>query len=407
VAAFIPVARLSDMLLNPGAPFAFDGGTHRYPDIRMVWWAGGNPFHHQPDLNRLRRAWARPETVIVQDPFWTATARHADIVLPATTPCERNDFGLAKAEGHLVAMRQAVPPAGGARNDADILRGVAARLGLEAAFTEGRDEMGWIRHLYDATRDAVARAGGALPDFEAFWAAGEARAGLPDAPAPLMAAFRADPGRAPLPTPSGRIELAPDRIAAMALPDCPGLPDWRDPGEWLGGPPGRYPLHLLSPQPARRLHSQFDHSAHSRAGKVAGREPVLLHPADAAARGIRAGDIVRLWNDRGACLAGAVVTDAILPGVVALATGAWYDPDPDTGLCRHGNPNVLTSDLPTSSLGQGSAANSALVQIARLDGPAPPVGAFDPPPVLPADAPFPEGGTACDPPCPGPRNGHP
>jgi len=91
---------------------------------------------------------------------------------------------------------------------------------------------------------------------------------------------------------------------------------------------------------------------------------------------------VRLYNDRGACLAGAVLSDALLPGVVQLSTGAWYDPDDpasDEPLCVHGNPNVLTRDTGTSRLAQGCTGQLSLVEIERYDGPLPPVKAFDPP----------------------------
>ncbi|MGH7087419.1 MAG: molybdopterin-dependent oxidoreductase, partial [Stellaceae bacterium] len=81
----IPAARIADCLLEPGARYDYNGHSANYPDIRLVYWAGGNPFHHHQDLNRLRRAWQKPETIVVHEPWWTATARHADIVLPATT----------------------------------------------------------------------------------------------------------------------------------------------------------------------------------------------------------------------------------------------------------------------------------------------------------------------------------
>ncbi len=116
------------------------------------------------------------------------------------------------------------------------------------------------------------------------------------------------------------------------------------------------PLHLVANQPATRLHSQFDFGGHSDAEKHRGREVMRMHPDDAAARGIADGDIVRLFNARGACLAAADVTDDIRAGVVQLPTGAWYDPedaDEDNPLCVHGNPNVLTRDVGTSSLAQG------------------------------------------------------
>ena len=103
-----------------------------------------------------------------------------------------------------------------------------------------------------------------------------------------------------------------------------------------------------------------------------------MNPEDAASRGIRDGDIIKLFNDRGACLAAAVVTDAVMPTAIQLSTGAWYDPD-EHGVCKHGNPNVLTRDHGTSKLAQGPSAHTCLVQVEMLDGPAPPVTAFDAP----------------------------
>src|SRR5205085_11714558 len=95
----------------------------------------------------------------------------------------------------------------------------------------------------------------------------------------------------------------------------------------LGGPDSLFPLQLVANQPATRLHSQLDFGATSLKSKINGREPVRIHPQDAAARGIGAGDIVRLYNERGSCLAGAVLSEALRPGVVQLSTGAWYDPE--------------------------------------------------------------------------------
>ena len=115
------------------------------------------------------------------------------------------------------------------------------------------------------------------------------------------------------------------------------------------------------------------------------REPVWLHPDDATVRGIANGDVVRIYNDRGACLAGAVVTDAIRPGVIQLATGAWFDPlDPAEigSLDKHGNPNVLTLDKGTSKLAQCSIAQTTLVEVERFDGEPPPITAFEPPAVV-------------------------
>jgi biotin/methionine sulfoxide reductase len=382
VGDFIPVARIADALLNPGAGYPFNGMDRVYPDLRLVYWAGGNPFHHHQDLNRLRRAWQRPEAVIVHDSWWNALARHADIVFPVTTALERDDIASSSRDRFIAASHRVAAPAGEARDDFAVFTALAARLGAADTFTEGRDAEGWLRHLYDLARQ---RAGGVrLPDFETFWQQGMV---LLDAPPvaeqpDLLAAFRADPVAARLKTPSGRIELHSSTIAGFGYDDCPGHPSWLPPQEWLGAPGvAEHPLHLISNQPRRRLHSQYDLSAHSRAGKRHGREVMRMHPDDAAARGIAEGGVVRVFNARGACLATLELTEDLLPGVVQLSTGAWYDPD-DTGLDRHGNPNVLTADRGTSRLGQGPSAQSCLVEVAPFEGPLPPVRAFDPPQIL-------------------------
>jgi biotin/methionine sulfoxide reductase len=380
VADFIPVARVADMLLDPGGSFDYNGKERRYPDIRLVYWAGGNPFHHHQDLNRLVRAWHKPETIVVHEQVWNAHARMADIVLPATTTTERPDIGFSTRDPLLVAMRPIDAPPGEARDDFAIFTDLAQRLGTAAAFTEGRSTRQWLQHMYEAAAPSAARTGAALPSFEAFWAQGEAR--LPANPAPpvLLEAFRADPIAHPLTTPSGKIELYSARIASFGYADCRGQATWYEPAEWLGAPLAqRFPLHLLSPQPEPRLHSQLDFSAHSRARKVGGREPVHLNPQDAAARGIADGDVVRLYNERGACLAGALLNEDVMPGVALMHTGAWYDPE-DFGvpgaLDKHGNVNVLTRDRGSSSLSQGCSAQTCLVQAERFDGVAPPVTAF-------------------------------
>lgn len=384
VETFIPVARIADMLLEPGAPFDYNGRRLRYPDIKLVYWCGGNPFHHHQDLNRLVKAWQRPDTVIVHEPWWNPLARHADIVFPATTALERNDIGRASNDAHVYSMHQAVEPVAGARNDYDIFAGIAARLGFEERFTEGRDEMEWLRHLYDVFRQQAAQERIELPDFDRFWEQGELELPVPDHERVLFEDFRSAPQTSPLPTPSGRIEIFSQTIDGFGYDDCAGHPRWFEPAEWLGGEHcARHPLHLVSHQPTTRLHSQLDCGKVSVASKVQDREPVVIHPQDAAARGIADGDVVRLFNDRGACLAGARLSESVRPGVVVLATGAWYDPHTQTRLERHGNPNVLTLDKGTSRLAQGSSAHTTLVEMERAEGPVPEVEAFDPPAILP------------------------
>jgi biotin/methionine sulfoxide reductase len=382
---FIPVARISDMLLNPGGQFVYDGQTRTYPDIKAVYWAGGNPFHHHQDLNKLVKAIRQPDTVFVNEIWWTAMARHADFVFPTTTSLERNDLSMTHWEQTIVAMQKAIEPVGESRHDYDVFTGLAERLGAADAFTEGRDEEDWLRHLWDQARQRAAEAEFELPDLETFREIGAMEVLKPKKPMILLEAFREDPEANPLQTPSGKIELYSEEIAGFGYADCPGHPVWLEPYEWLGAPVAEtYPLHLISNQPKTRLHSQLDSGAISRGSKIQDREPMSMNPVDAAARGIGNGDVVRLYNDRGACLAGVIVTDAVRPGVVQLSTGAWYDPEEPGvigSLCKHGNPNVLTRDKGTSSLGQGPSAHSVLVEVEKYQGTPPPVTSFVPPPI--------------------------
>ena len=381
VQTFIPVAAVSDMLLHPGEQFDYNGRRLTYPDIRCVYWAGGNPFHHHQNLPRLRRALARVETVVVHDPYWTAMAKHADIVVPSTTAFERDDFSGSRNDPLLVAMPALTEPYANSRNDYQTFAALADRLGFGAAFTEGRTERQWLQHMYDTW---AADLDFPVPSFDEFWAAGSLRLPVEDG-LTLLADYRADPQAHRLATDSGRIEIFSAAIDGFDYPDCAGHPRWYEPTEWLGGPRAqRFPLHLLANQPATRLHSQLDGGATSQASKVDGREPIRMHPADAAARGLADGEVVRVFNDRGACLAGLVVDERLRPDVVQLSTGAWYDPldpaDPDS-MCVHGNPNVLTEDIGTSALARGCTGAHVLVQVEKFTGELPPVRAHQPPPL--------------------------
>jgi len=379
----IPVSRVVDMLLHPGKEYDYQGQVHSYPDVRLIYWCGGNPFHHHQDINRLVEAWRRPETIIFHEPWWTSAARYADIVLPATTTLERNDIAGSSRDRYVVAMQRALAPGGEARSDFDIFGNLAGRLGFADQFTEGRDEAAWLRHLYEVFRDRARAIQIHLPEFDSFWENGYSALPVPTRPSVAFADFRADPNGHPLPTPSGRIELFSQTVASFGYDDCPGHAAWIPPAEWLGGPEAkRFPLHLLSIQPRTRLHGQLDNGRVSLSDKINGREPILINPDDAAARGIADGDIVRVYNDRGAVLAGVRVTSDLRPLVVQMATGATYDPsEPGQpgSLDKHGSVNVLTLDKGTSRLAQGPTAQTCLVEIEKFIGDLPDITAFIPP----------------------------
>ncbi|MCM2435450.1 molybdopterin guanine dinucleotide-containing S/N-oxide reductase [Agrobacterium rosae] len=377
---YIPCARIADMLLDPGGELHYNGHALRYPDIRLVYWAGGNPFHHHQDINRLRAAFKRPETIIVHESAWTSTARHADIVLPATTTLERDDIGAADRDSLMIAMKRLIEPVGEARDDYDIFAGIARQLGHFDAFTEGRNSREWLAFLYETTRSALEAQGQDAPDFETFWQRGELVLPTKSEDGGPANAFRLDPETTPLPTPSGRIEIFSKTVESFGYDDCAGHPRWYPVRSEVSGETDLHALYVVCNQPHQRLHSQLDFGDFSRSTKISNREPVRINPQDAAQRGISAGDIVRLFNGRGSCLAGAVLSEDVMPGVMQLATGAWFEPsDPaaEKTMCVHGNPNILTHDIGTSKLAQGSTGQITRVQIERYTDDLPEVRIFE------------------------------
>ena len=310
----IPAARISECLLHPGKAYDFNGRRSTYPDIKLVYWAGGNPFHHHQDTNRLRAGCRCPQTVIVHEPWWTATARHADIVLPVTTTLERNDFGGAARDRFVVAMHKAIEPVGEARDDYVIFSELARRLGYESEYTKGRSEMEWLRHVYDRWRNDVRHQPGGYPGLR--YVLERRLSGDPAARRRICIVCRIPrrSGEAQTRDAVGPYRALLGKHCGIRLRQLPPACDLdRAVGMARRSTANKYPLHLVSSQPRYRLHSQMDAGPVSARGKIGGREAFAIHPDDAASRGIKDGDVVRVHNARGACLAGAVLTDTLAP----------------------------------------------------------------------------------------------
>jgi len=332
------------------------------------------------------KAWQKLDTVVVQDFQWTATARFADIVLPATTSYERNDIehiGDYSLKA-ILGMRKVVDPMFEARNDFDIFSEIADRLGQKEAFTEGKDEMGWLRSFYGEAEKQAQAKNLTIPDFDTFWEKGVLEFDATDEAKSFVryADYREDPLLEPLGTPSGKIEIYSKNIEKMGYDDCGPHPMWMEPIERLGGKTAKYPLHLDSAHPNDRLHSQLCGTKIRDLYTVAGREPCVIHPQDANARGIKDGDIVRVFNDRGQILTGAIVSEDIRPNVIRVYEGAWYDPAEGGkvgSLDAYGDPNCLTVGIGTSKLAQGNCGHTGLVDVEKYEGNAPEVNVFMPP----------------------------
>lgn len=379
VKGIVPASRITEALENPGSQVFYNGNTHTYPDIKVIFNAGNNFMSHQQDTNRLIRALEKVETIISVDVWWTAATRWADIVMPAASTLEQDDItsGGTYSNDRVYAMKKVIEPVGESLPDYEIFEGLADKLGLWAQFTDSEDKMYHIRQAY--ARCSAAE----HTSFEEFWDKGYARMAVPDEARTWTrhGAFYQDPEANPLHTASGKIEMFCEDIARLELEDCPGMPMWLEKHEYLGNAKEGQ-LHVVSPHPWFRLHSQMDQSETLRGlYKVQGREPVRINSQDAADRGIADGDLVELYNDRGTVIAGAVVSDDIMPGVVSIYEGAWPQLD-SKGRCNSGLVNFLTSTQRSSGLSEATSANTALVSMRKCTDPEGPNRAYDKPPII-------------------------
>ncbi|CCN80715.1 Trimethylamine-N-oxide reductase precursor (TMAO reductase) (Trimethylamine oxidase) [Vibrio nigripulchritudo SFn27] len=377
----IPVARWIDCLLEPGKEIRYNGSKVKLPDYKMMVISGNNPWHHHQDRNRMKKAFRKLQTVVTIEFAWTATCRFSDIVLPACTQWERNDidvYGSYSGRG-LVAMQKLVDPLFQSRTDFDIFTELTRRFGRHKEYTRGMDEMEWVRSLYEDCRSAN-KAKFDMPEFDEFWEKGVLDFGT-GKPWVRHADFRKDPEINALGTPSGFIEISSRTIGRMGYEHCQDHPMWFEKTERSHGGPGseKHPYWLQSCHPDKRLHSQMCESEEFRATyAVQGREPVYINPVDAKKKGIKDGDLVRVFNDRGQLMAGAVVTDSFPQGVIRIEEGAWYGPlnEKEGAICTYGDPNTLTQDIPTSELAQATSANTCIVDFEKFSGEVPPVTSF-------------------------------
>ncbi|OLB98782.1 MAG: hypothetical protein AUH30_07000 [Candidatus Rokubacteria bacterium 13_1_40CM_68_15] len=335
------------------------GRAGGYPaDIRMIYSAAGDLFNQLPNVGKTIAAAERLEFMVVHDHFMTPTARYADIVLPATTFWERNDVHTpwAGAGHYAIFMKKAIEPVGECRNDLDICADLAARLGLQGY--SDRTEEEWLREL---TRDAI-------DDFEAFRECGLARLPAPEDAVAFAREIR-DPERHPFSTPSGKIEIYSMALAAnpdpCGLGIIPPIPTWIPDDADPRHADARHPLRLVTPKSRARTHSIHDNQPILMR---ADRDDVWIHPADAAARGISDGQSVRVFNDRGATVLPARVTDRIAPGVVSIKEGAWFTPDA-SGQDTRGCSNVLIADR--ASPAGAAPFNTCFVDVTPAPSPSP------------------------------------
>ena len=373
---FCPASRIVDMLENPNGAFTRDGGKFTYPDVKLIYNSGNNFMSHQPDTNRLIKALNdKVDTIICQDPWWCASARFADIVLPATSTLERNGItsGGTYSNDKIYAMKQLIQPLGESLDDFEIFRRLAHIFGVENEFTGGKTNM-------DIIKDSYKNSDAPMP-FDKFWEKGVAVLDVPKAAENYVRHqnFIKDPEKNTLHTKSGKIEMYCKTFADFGT--IPPIPKYIEPYEFLGNAK-KGQLHVLSPHPNMRLHSQMANAKVREIENVQGRQHVLINTGDAKERGVSNGDLVEIYNDRGATIAGAKVTDDVMRGVICLEEGSWLQMDAK-GRCNNGSINMLTSTKPSSNLSQGTSSNTCLVYVKKCED-AEKLTAFEPPKVIEA-----------------------
>jgi len=340
------------------------GATQLKSNIRMLVSLAGNYLANQnPDLLQAVKVLedeSKIEFILASDLYMTPSARYADLLLPETSFMERWNIGETWGTGnYLILSEKIVEPEFERRSDYDWQREVAAKLGIEPQFSEGRSEKEWIEHIWEQTR--LSMPDEHLPTFEELL---KNRQHLfKSEPYVAFEDNIRDPDNHPFKTPSGKIEIFSKRLYDMNNPDIPALSHYVPAHEGPQDPlAGKFPLQLITWKGKNRANSTQYANPWLQEVQV---QKLWINPIDAQKRGIRQGDSVRIHNARGICQVPAEVTPRIIPGVVAMQAGAWWLPDED-GVCRGGCPNVLSSARITP-LAKGNSHQTMLVEVEKYE----------------------------------------
>jgi molybdopterin guanine dinucleotide-containing S/N-oxide reductase-like protein len=356
-----------------------EGGT----EVHMLWtdtpclttcWNDGNSI-----IQAFRNK--KIECIVAQHPWLENDCLFADIILPANTTMEVDDIvtNVRGAEPHCIALQEkAIEAIGESKSDFEVAGEVAKKLGLYEAFTEGKTVEDMQKSVYDGSglkpyiswKEFKKKSYFSFPYVE----------GWEKDPVGLIK-FVEDPEGHPLDTPSGKLEFYSERLAKNFPDDKerPPVPHWIEKGEShderiSSERAKKYPLLQMSNHGRWRVHAQCDDISWTREAptcKVKGYdgymyEPLWINPVDAEKRGIKSGDIVKVFNERGTVLGGAIVWERIMPGVVYMDHGARVDYIIPGKLDRGGAIDLITPAAVTSKNCVGMATSGFLVETARV-----------------------------------------
>jgi anaerobic selenocysteine-containing dehydrogenase len=356
------------------------GGTH----IHMIWtdtpcrttcWNGGNET-----IEAMRNP--QIECIVAQHPWLENDCFFADIVLPVSTTMEVDDVVLNFRQGtqfqSVALMNKAVEPVGESKSDFEVVAEVAKKLGLYDAVTEGKSTEDLQKLVFEKIEVNKFIGWEEFRDKE-YFVFPVARDWEKDTPG--LRAFYEDPEKNPLTTPTGKLEFYSEALARNFPTDTerPPIPKWIEKSEThderLSSTRARvYPLLAMSNHGRWRLHAQCDDISWSReiqTCKIKGfdgymYEPVWINPLDAEERGIKTGDIVKVFNERGVVMGGALVWERIMPGVISIDHGSRVDSIIPGQLDRGGAVDLISPEGLISKNCGGEATSGFLVEVDKV-----------------------------------------
>ncbi|WP_238916350.1 DMSO/selenate family reductase complex A subunit [Clostridium sp. YIM B02555] len=345
-----------------GADYSVVGVDKLTSNIKLIFNLGGNCLINQHGdstaTGKLLEDESQVEFILVSEQFLTASAKYADILLPADNMMERDDIVTPWVDGdYVLYMNKAIDTVYECRNGYDWISALAERLGLKEEFTEGKNLEDWLRYITHET----AKKNPGFPSYEEFKEKGIYRWEY-DEPSIAFKEQIEDIENNPFPTPSGKIEIFSKALwNKNNLKEIPAVPKyvsaWEGPEDSLKE---KYPLQCIGHHTKRRVHSIFDNMNWMEEVEP---HSVWINTLDAEERGFKDGELVKVFNDRGTIIIPVKVTPKIMPGVVSIPQGAWYSPDKE-GIDRRGCINTLTKYKPTP-LAFGNPSHTALVEITK------------------------------------------
>lgn len=344
------------------------------PNIKAIFWQGSDWFNQLTNINKEIEAIKKLELVVCMDSTITPSGTWADVLLPIATHFERHDVALPWYKGHYYIHRpKVIEPLGESKTDFQVFTELAFRLGFGPIYNPKAtrdyfDNGDAVDEAYLSewwTNRVMAHQGVTMP-WEEFKKRGIYKFRLSE---PHIAFRDQIEKGARFNTPSGKIEIFSTTLAQT--PDftktqfgyyIPPIPKWIEPWESLNSPKtAEYPFHVITPHPRWRTHSIFNNIPWLRETYE---QEMTMNASDAKKLGIKTGDTVWVWNDRGAIVLPAYVTERCMPGVIVVYEGAWMDLDKD-GVDRSGNPDFLTLDSPSPA--GAFAYNTLLANVRKTD----------------------------------------